>query len=92
MRRPPLTGLHRSGRCGPSGRWAMTESGLIKTRFSAERGLLSISAVCDELKISRSTFYDWRTKGRAPKCVKLPNGCLRVRRADLDRWLTEHEG
>lgn len=26
-------------------------------------------------------------KGRAPRCVKLPNGKLRVRRADLEFWL-----
>jgi len=55
------------------------------------RALLSIPAICAELGISRSTFYEWRAKGRAPKCVKLPNGRLRVRRAELDRWLTERE-
>jgi predicted DNA-binding transcriptional regulator AlpA len=43
------------------------------------------------LGISRSTFYDWRAKGRAPKCIKLPNGEIRVRRGELDRWLTSRE-
>jgi len=52
---------------------------------------LTISEVCRELKISRSTFYDWRAKRRAPRCITLPNGSLRVRRADLDRWLSAHE-
>ena len=52
---------------------------------------LTLAQLCDELQISRSTFYDWRTKGRAPKCIKLPNGDLRVRRADLERWLSAHE-
>ena len=52
---------------------------------------LTIAEVCRELKISRSTFYDWRAKRRAPRCITLPNGSLRVRRAVLDRWLTAHE-
>lgn len=52
---------------------------------------LTLAQLCEELQISRSTFYDWRTKGRAPKCIKLPNGDLRVRRADLDTWLSRCE-
>lgn len=48
---------------------------------------LTIADICEDLDISRSTFYDWRQKGRAPKCMRLPNGDLRVRRADYDRWL-----
>jgi predicted DNA-binding transcriptional regulator AlpA len=48
---------------------------------------LTIADVCDELDVARSTFYDWRAKGRAPRCIKLPNGELRIRRGDLDAWL-----
>ena len=48
---------------------------------------LTITDVCDELNVARSTFYDWRAKGRAPRCIKLPNGELRIRRAELDTWL-----
>ena len=55
----------------------------------AER--LTVQEVCAELRISRSTFYEWRAKGRAPRCIKLPNGDLRIRRAELDRWLDAHE-
>jgi predicted DNA-binding transcriptional regulator AlpA len=51
--------------------------------------LLTVSEFCKEMKISESTFYDWRTKRRAPKCIKLPNGGLRVRRSDADRWLEQ---
>jgi excisionase family DNA binding protein len=51
----------------------------------AER--LTLAEVCAELRISRSTFYDWRAKGRAPRCIKLPNGDLRIRRTELERWL-----
>ena len=52
---------------------------------------MSITDLCTELDIARSTFYDWRAKGRAPKCIKLPNGELRIRRSEFDRWLASHE-
>ncbi|WP_326723034.1 MULTISPECIES: helix-turn-helix domain-containing protein [unclassified Streptomyces] len=42
---------------------------------------LTLAEICKDLKISRSTFYDWRAKGRAPRCIKLPNGDIRVRRS-----------
>jgi predicted DNA-binding transcriptional regulator AlpA len=48
---------------------------------------LTIAEVCAELDISRSTFYDWRAKRKAPPCLRLPNGDLRVRRTDFDNWL-----
>jgi excisionase family DNA binding protein len=47
---------------------------------------LTLAEVCEELKITRSTFYDWRAKGRAPVCSKLPNGEVRIVRRDLDAW------
>ena len=43
------------------------------------------------LCISSSTFYDWWAKGTAPRCIKLPNGEIRVRRTELDRWLAARE-
>ncbi|MFD1272714.1 helix-turn-helix transcriptional regulator [Streptomyces kaempferi] len=52
---------------------------------------LTLAEVCEELKVSRSTFYDWRAKRRAPRCIKLPNGDLRIRRSDLDHWLDDRE-
>jgi predicted DNA-binding transcriptional regulator AlpA len=57
------------------------------TSRAASREKLTLAEVCAELKISRSTFYDWRAKGRAPECIRLPNGDLRIRRCDLDDWL-----
>ena len=48
---------------------------------------LTVAELCTELGISRSTFYDWRAKGRAPRCIKLPNGEIRIRRTDFDTWL-----
>ena len=50
---------------------------------------LTVDHLCAELHIARSTFYDWRAKGRAPKCHKLPNGDIRISRADYDRWLAD---
>lgn len=55
------------------------------------RAKLTILEVCAELNISRSTFYDWRAKGKAPRCIKLPNGEIRIRRTELDRWLATRE-
>lgn len=52
---------------------------------------LTLAELCDELQVARSTFYDWRAKGHAPRCIKLPNGDLRIRRSDLELWLAEHE-
>ncbi|MFI6287666.1 helix-turn-helix transcriptional regulator [Streptomyces sp. NPDC051018] len=52
---------------------------------------LTVDDVCDELRISRSTFYDWRQKGRGPLCIRLPNGTLRIRRRDLENWLIDCE-
>ncbi|MEV4581863.1 helix-turn-helix domain-containing protein [Nonomuraea jabiensis] len=53
--------------------------------------MLTIPEVCAELQVSRSTFYEWRAKRRAPRCITLPNGSIRIRRIDLDRWLESHE-
>jgi len=58
--------------------------------------LLTLDTVLTELgepgkPLPRSTFHDWRAKGRAPRCIKLPNGTLRIRRSELARWLDTHE-
>lgn len=50
------------------------------------RERLTVDEFCAEMKISRSTFYDWKAKGRAPRCHKLPNGELRIDRTDFDQW------
>ncbi|WP_394615918.1 helix-turn-helix transcriptional regulator [Lentzea sp. JNUCC 0626] len=55
------------------------------------RRRLSIADVCADLEISRSTFYDWRAKGKGPRCLKLPNGEIRIRLSDYERWLESLE-
>jgi predicted DNA-binding transcriptional regulator AlpA len=52
---------------------------------------LSIADLCEELGIARSTFYDWRAKHKAPPCIRLPNGDLRIRREDYENWLDSLE-
>jgi len=55
------------------------------------RGELTVAEVCADLGISRRTFYEWRAKGTAPRCITLPNGSLRIRKAEYQRWLTARE-
>lgn len=49
--------------------------------------MLTVRQLCDELQIARSTFYYWRQKGAGPRCIRLPNGDLRVTRRDLDDFI-----
>jgi predicted DNA-binding transcriptional regulator AlpA len=68
----------------PSARWVRTMT------MHDELSHMTIADVCSELSISRSTFYDWRAARKAPRCIRLPNGSLRIRRADLAQWLENH--
>lgn len=47
---------------------------------------LTFPQVCDELGVSRGTLNAWRRDGRFPAFKRLPNGSLRLRRADLEAW------
>lgn len=49
--------------------------------------LLTVDQVLDELAVARRTFTRWRSLGRAPRCIKLPNGELRIWRSELVSWL-----
>ncbi len=52
--------------------------------------LLTVPQLLEELGgVSRRTFFRWRELGRAPRCVKLSNGELRVWRSELMSWLRE---
>lgn len=53
--------------------------------------LLTVSTVIKELDISRATFYRWRSLRIGPKTFKLPNGKIRVRRSELNRFLASCE-
>ncbi|MEU0646165.1 helix-turn-helix transcriptional regulator [Streptomyces umbrinus] len=53
--------------------------------------MLTIPQVIEEIGIPRATFYRWRSCKKGPKSIKLPNGAVRIRRSELDRWLTSLE-
>ncbi len=53
--------------------------------------LLTVTQVCASLEVSRRTFYEWRAKSKAPRCIALPNGSLRIRRSEYQRWLASRE-
>jgi predicted DNA-binding transcriptional regulator AlpA len=48
--------------------------------------MLKLPEVLAEIDMSRAAFYRMRARGLAPRLQKLPNGHLRVSRADLDAW------
>lgn len=60
-------------------------------RRSGGRDKLTVAEFCEDVGISRRTFHEWRAKGRAPRCLKLPNGGLRIRRADFEAWMSQCE-
>jgi hypothetical protein len=56
---------------------------------SPRMDVLTVEEFCIELKVSKDTFYHWRKVGTAPVCHRLPNGELRISRADRDAWLAK---
>lgn len=48
--------------------------------------MLTMVEALAELRMSRAAFYRLRARGNAPRCLKLPNGQIRIRRTDLDAW------
>ncbi|MFD9032650.1 helix-turn-helix transcriptional regulator [Streptomyces sp. NPDC059567] len=50
--------------------------------------MLKLPEVLTELGMSRAAFYRMRARAQGPRLIKLPNGQLRVRRSDLDAWLS----
>ncbi len=56
------------------------------TPTKANRQTLKLAEALDEIGVSRAAFYRMRARGKAPRHLKLPNGQIRIRRADLDAW------
>jgi predicted DNA-binding transcriptional regulator AlpA len=57
----------------------------------ATSNLLTISEVIAEIRVPRATFYRWRQLRKGPRSIKLPNGDVRIRRSELERWLASLE-
>jgi hypothetical protein len=52
-----------------------------------ECAVLTVDEFCLEIKVSKDTFYHSRKVGTAPARLRLPNGALRIDRADMNTWL-----
>ncbi|MET7911521.1 helix-turn-helix domain-containing protein [Streptomyces avermitilis] len=53
--------------------------------------MLTISEVVEEIGVPVSTFYRWRQLRKGPKAIKLPNGAVRIRRSEFERWIASLE-
>lgn len=62
----------------------------IRSVSSTRDELLAIPEVIAELGVAKATYYRWRQLGKAPRSIRLPNGQVRVRRSELERWLDSH--
>jgi excisionase family DNA binding protein len=51
--------------------------------------LLTARDVAQFLGIPMATLYSWRTRGIAPRAVRVGKH-LRFRRADVDAWVDQH--
>ncbi|RJT81964.1 DNA-binding protein [Arthrobacter cheniae] len=49
---------------------------------------LSPQQIANELGITVRTYYEWRTKGKAPRALRIGKH-LRTSRADFDSWIEE---
>jgi excisionase family DNA binding protein len=87
---PALLGLRATASASPAATTTAHPSER-SSHMARPEDRLTIAQLCQELGISRSTFYEWRAKGRAPRCIKLPNGQIRIRRAEFERWLESLE-
>ena len=59
-------------------------------RGDRDREKLTIAEVCTDLGISRWTFYEWRAKNTASRCITRANGSVRVRGSEYQQWLLVH--
>lgn len=53
-------------------------------------GWMTVPQVCAWLKVTEAEWAEWRAAGDTPLYAVGPGGQLRVRVADLNRWLDAH--
>lgn len=51
--------------------------------------MLTILDMCNEMKVSRRTFYRWKKAGDVPELFPLPGGEFRAYRSDYQAWLMD---
>ncbi|MFF8608410.1 helix-turn-helix transcriptional regulator [Streptomyces sp. NPDC015346] len=61
------------------------------TRRPPSDEMLTIAQVVAEIRVPLATFYRWRQLRKGPKAIKLPNGSVRIRRSELERWIESLE-
>ncbi|BFO14421.1 hypothetical protein SHKM778_08090 [Streptomyces sp. KM77-8] len=66
-------------------------STLARQRRAPKDELLPLSAVLEELNISRPTWYRWRDRGYGPEARRTPSGRICVRRSALDAFKDDLE-
>lgn len=54
---------------------------------------ITIRQIADDLGVSTSTAYKWSSRGTPwfPRCIRLKNGDIRVRRDWYEHWLNAQE-
>lgn len=60
------------------------------------RELLTVDEIREDLgdekgPLPRRTWQQWKHDGTGPACIRLPNGKIRVRRDEYERWLASRE-
>ncbi|WP_308103957.1 helix-turn-helix domain-containing protein [Actinocorallia sp. API 0066] len=71
----------------PQGSGSVGERGVVV----GSKTFLSVDDMASELGLSPVTVYRWLRTGRGPRYAKLPNGVIRIRRSDLEKWYSEFE-
>ncbi|MET8824760.1 helix-turn-helix domain-containing protein [Streptomyces sp. NPDC004610] len=65
---------------------ATTEDAGPASQGACSHTWVSVDDLADELQISKSTIYGWKTRGLGPAWVRVGKH-LRARRTSVDAWL-----
>lgn len=68
---------------------ALGRSAASSTRGRAYDPLLTVDQVSDWLGVPKGTLYQWRSRRRGPRAIKIGNG-IRYRRSEIENYLDYH--